>query len=266
MTARRMKIDYEQIRAWVYADNGVKLAAKAAAVDLDTLDADEIEWRIYVLRHAASLLRWWGEHKHELVLEEQASRFQGALRARSRFPCRCGLADQDQCQRKMVKQKAASGWTVFPHCERSGWRGSMVKRPDSWHDLPELKAAAGLRKCCACYEVGPIELHHVAPRERFGDVEAEQWPVVPVCRLCHMHWHEWEHGHEAQAFPAHEAEGGLCEICNDFAKVVHRPWFEGIGKAGSFVRSWVCRKCWDGYEAKMHGYVWRSRGLAGGGR
>lgn len=32
-----------------------------------------------------------------------------------------------------------------------------------------------------------IELHHFAPRSIFPD--ADNWPVLPLCVACHLHWH-----------------------------------------------------------------------------
>lgn len=265
MSPRVTSYDPAAIRAWVASDGGTAIAAKAAALDLDQLDLDELRGRIDALTCARSALRFWGDQRHEHALLAQQDRLTAAAAARKRSPCSCGLADEARCERKMTRRRMATGYAIYPYCQRRGdFCGGAVKKAPGWEDLPEVVMSWAESKCAACEALGPTESHHVAPRERFGVIEAERWPRVDVCRLCHMHWHEWEHGHEAQAFPADEAEGGLCEICNDFAKVVHRPWFEGIGKAGSFVRSWVCRKCWDGYEAKMHGYVWRARGLAGG--
>ena len=37
---------------------------------------------------------------------------------------------------------------------------------------------------------GPAEhRHHVAPVEIFGRVEADCWPVIPLCADCHDRWH-----------------------------------------------------------------------------
>lgn len=268
MTLRIIRYDYDTVRAWVAADGGASLAARAAAIDLDQLDLDELRARINAITCARSLLHLWGDKRHEEVLRTQELRLEAAARTRRRAPCACGLANEAKCVRRMMRRKMASGWAIYPYCDRRGsFCGGAAKKEPGWQHLPEAPAQLSeVGTCAACEADGPLESHHVAPRARFGLLEAERWPRVEVCRSCHMQWHEWEHDHAAQPWPASEAEGGLCEICDTFARVVHRSWFDGIGKIGASVRSWVCRGCWDRYEAKMDGYVWRSGGSAGGGR
>ena len=38
--------------------------------------------------------------------------------------------------------------------------------------------------------IGPVELHHYAPKEVFGVEDAERHPVGALCRPCHERWHE----------------------------------------------------------------------------
>lgn len=42
--------------------------------------------------------------------------------------------------------------------------------------------------CQRCAELG-IEVHHTSPREVFGD-DADNWPLIDLCRECHAEWHE----------------------------------------------------------------------------
>lgn len=39
------------------------------------------------------------------------------------------------------------------------------------------------------------ELHHFAPRNTFG-ADAENWPVMPLCRAHHVEWHTRMDGYE----------------------------------------------------------------------
>jgi hypothetical protein len=40
-----------------------------------------------------------------------------------------------------------------------------------------------------------IEYHHFAPRNTFGD-EADDWPILPVCREHHAEWHTRMDGYQ----------------------------------------------------------------------
>ncbi len=44
-----------------------------------------------------------------------------------------------------------------------------------------------------CRAVG-IEMHHFAPRNTFG-ADADNWPVLPLCRHHHRQWHETMDGY-----------------------------------------------------------------------
>ncbi len=44
-------------------------------------------------------------------------------------------------------------------------------------------------RCVKCGD-RKAELHHWAPKEIFGDVEAERWPKDYLCVPCHIAWHE----------------------------------------------------------------------------
>lgn len=38
-----------------------------------------------------------------------------------------------------------------------------------------------------------IEWHHIAPRNTFPD--ADDWPILPLCRFHHQHWHQMMDGY-----------------------------------------------------------------------
>lgn len=46
--------------------------------------------------------------------------------------------------------------------------------------------------------VTPTELHHFAPRNTFGG-DADQWPVLPLCRTHHVEWHQRMDGYRWHA-------------------------------------------------------------------
>lgn len=42
--------------------------------------------------------------------------------------------------------------------------------------------------CERCGKTGPVQGHHVAPREYFAD--ANDWPQIDLCQDCHREWHQ----------------------------------------------------------------------------
>lgn len=52
-------------------------------------------------------------------------------------------------------------------------------------DLPLVRDEVRLAVCYRCGAPGFCELHHVAQREVYGD-DADNWPIVPLCRPCHL--------------------------------------------------------------------------------
>lgn len=64
-------------------------------------------------------------------------------------------------------------------------------------DLPWVPRVS-FGSCTVCTAIGPLELHHLAPRNVFGD-EAEAWPTVQVCGECHTFWHQRMDGYRVTA-------------------------------------------------------------------
>ena len=83
-------------------------------------------------------------------------------------------------------------------------------------------------RCHVCAAVGPVERHHLAPRNLFGDAEAERWPTVLVCRPCHERWHavvdrSIERGRRARAgLQQRRAE----QVRRDLATRSSMPWIK----------------------------------------
>ncbi|HLS01784.1 MAG TPA: hypothetical protein VK054_07385, partial [Beutenbergiaceae bacterium] len=67
-------------------------------------------------------------------------------------------------------------------------------------DLPEPSAARDnrdtLEPCCVVgCGLPETEQHHFAPRNIFG-AEADNWPVLPLCRNHHAEWHDRMDGYQ----------------------------------------------------------------------
>ncbi len=56
--------------------------------------------------------------------------------------------------------------------------------------LPYAPNERGPENRCVKCGVREAELHHWAPRARFGNVECELWPKDYLCKSCHDRWHE----------------------------------------------------------------------------
>lgn len=58
--------------------------------------------------------------------------------------------------------------------------------------IEEIPARYDHRPPEACDRCGSrgVEVHHTAPREWFGEKEAEEWPTQNLCRPCHRRWHD----------------------------------------------------------------------------
>jgi hypothetical protein len=83
-------------------------------------------------------------------------------------------------------------------CLLCGTTGSPIptRQLDAWGLTPaditwQHTNAAGDYPPCSYRDcpVTPTELHHFSPRNTFGD-DADNWPVLPLCREHHVHWHQ----------------------------------------------------------------------------
>ncbi len=52
-------------------------------------------------------------------------------------------------------------------------------------DLPEVRDCVRINLCTFCGKAEPCEYHHVAPHAVFGP-DADKFPVVPLCKPCHL--------------------------------------------------------------------------------
>jgi hypothetical protein len=66
-------------------------------------------------------------------------------------------------------------------------RSHVENKGGSLGDIPVFDVKEAPR-CERCGRRG-AELHHWAPREIFGDEEAELWPKDFLCVTCHLDWH-----------------------------------------------------------------------------
>lgn len=92
----------------------------------------------------------------------------------------------------------------YPRAKGAGpWlaRAALNATDEQLEDLPWVPTAAfGL--CAVCGVTGRLELHHLAPRNVFGE-EADAWPTVRVCGECHAHWHRRMDGYRITAPRVH---------------------------------------------------------------
>ena len=72
----------------------------------------------------------------------------------------------------------------------------LINHRKSFLDLPlwDPPYRDGTRECEVCREFTPTEVHHLAPAEVFGDM-CDYWPIVNVCRKCHIEWHQKMRGY-----------------------------------------------------------------------
>jgi hypothetical protein len=109
----------------------------------------------------------------------------------------CGAINASQ----YFKRTIASGAKVLEHrCEKCGnlWRKGRsfspmhLFTPERYDELPVSPAQEFLACFCVvsgCENTG-VEWHHFAPKSKFGDVEADMWPVLPLCKEHHDKWHK----------------------------------------------------------------------------
>jgi hypothetical protein len=95
---------------------------------------------------------------------------------------------------RMYAQINVNGSTYyFDGCTQCG----KPSKPGQWHphltvNTEEAVVIRDMRvanpPCQVCGGWG-TELHHWAPKEIFGPVEADHWPTGYLCRECHERWH-----------------------------------------------------------------------------
>lgn len=85
------------------------------------------------------------------------------------------------CRQNVAKQKGYPGmWIARDHADLVG------KDLDA---LPIAYTSVEYRRCEGpCSKLDRCQLHHMAPRNYFGD-DADSWPVAWLCESCHRVWH-----------------------------------------------------------------------------
>jgi hypothetical protein len=86
-----------------------------------------------------------------------------------------------ECRRWVTREKGGRGvW--LPHDD------ALLGDADL-ETLPIVETWMTFRRCEGpCGRTLQCEEHHVAPRVIFG-ADADRWPLVYLCRECHMRWH-----------------------------------------------------------------------------
>lgn len=94
-------------------------------------------------------------------------------------------------------------------CDNCGRLTGTLPRDVVWEWLnpfgPMILRASDLSEPCvvAGCESRSIEWHHFAPRNTFPD--ADDWPVLPLCRPHHVQWHRQMDGYRWHATTGREA-------------------------------------------------------------
>ena len=75
--------------------------------------------------------------------------------------------------------------------ERGLWLSKKVlaERGIKLSDVP-IERYDTLETCGHCKRIEFCEWHHYAPKEMFGDEDAEDWPQGYLCVDCHEYWHD----------------------------------------------------------------------------
>lgn len=103
----------------------------------------------------------------------------------------------ETCKGKLYRDAAANGtgrvrsWCMAcnrPPNPRQPFIGKVTLAPGVFEGLPAWPGQEDAwRPCEVCGRVGPVELHHWAPRHLFKD--ADSWPTSHLCGPCHLRWH-----------------------------------------------------------------------------
>ena len=83
----------------------------------------------------------------------------------------------------IFQQNSESGGIFISKTELQKW----IPLGESHESIPIWKIKDAPR-CSRCGDRG-AELHHWAPKEIFGEDEAELWPKDYLCVTCHRDWH-----------------------------------------------------------------------------
>lgn len=67
---------------------------------------------------------------------------------------------------------------------------ALAERGLSRHTLPYAPGYAPDTPCQRCQVTAELEIHHIAPRAVFGDVVADEFGTVDLCRPCHEFLHQ----------------------------------------------------------------------------
>lgn len=129
--------------------------------------------------------------------------------------------------RKLIKSNGATNYEFVCTVQGCRWKSSPI--PNELAEVasktlpvlePRRSAYAATSRCgyLGC-ESTEVEWHHYAPYNTFGR-EADNYPVLPLCRQHHRHWHETMDGYQWRR--AAITPGVDCEGCGANAKKGHQ--------------------------------------------
>lgn len=199
---------------------------------------------------------------------EQAAAFAAAVSARHAQAaiagCQC-FGDAGRCVAEPVRYLKQNGYEARRYCR-------LVDRMVGGA-FPLAQVPTGARvvtygqsehQCRACGDLGPTEVHHLAPRARFHD--ADEWPQVVLCVRCHLRWHreadrvaDWSQNLRRHAPMAEDR----CEVCPSVEGLVIMQWLWYAQR--QTLTSILCATHAQRYCATMRGYH-HTAPAAGGAR
>lgn len=93
--------------------------------------------------------------------------------------------------RRIVADGSTQVYTGCTECQADLGRGRVIahSRVDP-HTLPVGDDRRYLNPPCQVCGAFGTQLHHWAPREVFGQIEADHWPTSYLCVRCHTEWHK----------------------------------------------------------------------------
>jgi hypothetical protein len=103
--------------------------------------------------------------------------------------------------RKFIKSNGAINYELVCTVNGCRFKSSPIPSVSAEHlgeKLPMLEERYNHSGHACCYdgcESTAIEWHHFAPRNTFG-MEADRFPVGPLCRDHHQHWHRTMDGYK----------------------------------------------------------------------
>lgn len=236
-------------------DGGSAFVARAEATNIDAMPTTFL----IVIRDALEAIATGkGRQAAELRrrAQVQSARFRQAVLARPAqggAACQC-FGDTVRCVAEPVRYLKQNGYEARRYCRLVGRMvGGALPRGQVPAGAQVVAYRRPEQRCAACGTVGLSEVHHLAPRARFLDADA--WPVAPLCPPCHQRWHEeadlvsdWRRNLRRLA----ALDDDRCAVCASTERLVLMQWLWYAESAS--LTSVLCAAHADLYCSVMRGY------------